>query len=238
MRMGVAVICICKRQVALQPRSRAAAAAAAATDLVTPPSRQPPHQLSCCCRLGPVSLACKRFAAAARSPELLREADVVLPTLLAVRSFAVFLARHSQHLRQLMLYCQDGTEEGEVAAAAAVAACLAIAGAGAQLMELNVIGCIRSSDWLAAMPALRRLQLEAHPHDSRLHMSPAIGALAALIELELEGRLMIPAGTRLPASLERLTLRWDYSDALPEQASGCADLLSAFGRKLGYKAIQ
>lgn len=93
------------------------------------------------------------------------------------------------------------------------------AGAGGQLTELSASGCIPSTDWLLTMPALRRLWLYSQPYGTQLHVSPAISALTALVELELCGTLCFPARTRLPASLERLTLHSDSSDALQHQAS-------------------
>ena len=173
-----------------------------------------------CCRLGPVSLACKAFAAAARSPELLREVDVVLANLPALRSFAAFLARHGQQLQRLAINCEDGTAEGEVAAAAAVTACLMAVGAGGQLAELSARGCIRSTDWLAAMPSLRQLQLEAQPHSPHLLVSPAVSALTSLSVLRLSGDLRLQAITHLPPSLEWLAVELDGSAGLPDQASG------------------
>lgn len=185
------------------------------------PLRHGYRLLSYCCRLGPASLACKRFAAAACSPELLRQMDVgELPHLPAVRSLTAFLARHGQHLQRLTLSCQDDTGEGTAAAAAAAATCLSIAGAGGQLTDLDASGCICSSDWLAVMPLLRRLALQTWLAGSDLHVSQAIGALTALSVLELGGDLNIPASTCLPRSLERLTLQSDSSDAFPHQASG------------------
>ncbi len=181
--------------------------------------------LSHFCRLGPVSLACKRFAAAALSPELLREMDVELMSLPAVRSFAAFLARHGQQLQRLKLHCDDETEEGGAAAAAAVTACLSFAGAGRQLVELRVSGRICSTEWLVAMPLLRRLELQSWDEGSRLHVSSAIRSLSALSVLQLSGNLSFPAGKRLPPSLKWLSLESDGSAALPKQASG--DVLTA-----------
>ncbi len=172
-----------------------------------------------------MSLACKRLAAAACSPELLREMHVVdLQNVPAVRSFTGFLAQHGRHLQRLTVRCADSTGEGELAAVAAAAACLTIAGVGGQLMELSASGCIRSSDWLAAMRSLRRLCLDSQPYGEPLHISPVISALTALSALTLEGDIIMPAGTRLPAGIESVTLQFDSLDAFPHQASGLKPL--------------
>ncbi len=143
----------------------------------------------------------------------------VLPSLPALRSFTGFLARHGQQLQRLAIKCNDGTAEGEFAAAADAAICLSMAGAGGQLMELSASGHICSTEWLLTMPALRRLQLQSGLNNSPLHISPAISALKALSVLELSGKLSFPAATRLPPSLERVTLHDDPSESFPHQAS-------------------
>ncbi len=238
-RLGPASLA-CKRFAAaacrLGPASLACKRFAAAACRLGPASLACKRFAAAACRLGPASLACKRFAAAACSPELLRQMDVgELPNLPAVRSLAAFLARHGRHLQRLIVCCEDGTGEGEAIAAGAVTACLMTAGAGGQMAELTAIGCIRSSDWLAAMPSLRRLHLEARPLETDLHVSPEISSLTALSSLALEGDSIIPAGTRLPASLECVTLQWDCSDSFPEQASGA--VLASMSVS-GFKMLQ
>lgn len=171
-----------------------------------------------CCRFGPLSLVCKQFKAAALL-SIVREANVVLRTLPAMRSFTSFLAEHGQNLQRLTISSHDGTAEGEAAAAAATADCLSAAGARGQLSKLRASGSIRSTEWLVAMPSLRRLQLYSQPHSSPLHVSSAISSLTALSELELEGAITFSAGTHLPASIECLALSRDPSAAIPGQAS-------------------
>ena len=150
---------------------------------------------------------------------MLHDLDVgVLPNLAAVQSFTAFLARHGRHLQQLKICCLDGTAEGELVAAATIAACLAVAGATGKLLGLNASGRICSSDWLVTMPSLRRLQLASKPPDSQLHVSPAISGLTALTLLS--GRVTLSASTCLPASITCATLCWDLSAAFPHQASG------------------
>lgn len=217
------------------------------------------HELSCCCsspltpcaasplpcRLGPVSLVCRRLAAAARNPELLRELDVgELLNLAAVRSFTAFLAApnkfleeadpkpaYGQQLQRLKLSCADGTAEGKARAAAAVTACLMQAGASGQLTELSAGGCIRGTEWLPAMRSLRRLELTAKSVGTTplritpLRILPAISGLTALGSLELSWyHISFEGGARLPPSITFLVIEDDYprnAHDLPEQASLC-----------------
>lgn len=198
--------------------------AAAAYGRLSPTAAAAAHPLRCrlpaACRLVPVSLVCKRFAAAARSPDLLRDLDVAVTSLAALRSFTGFLEKHGQLLERLTLICLfgEGEEQDEVSAGAAVAACLAVAGAGGQLTELSARGSIHTTEWLPAMPSLRRLVLD-QLHRSPLRICPAISTLTALRSLELQGPMSFQASTRLPASIESLYLRLDNADDLPEQAS-------------------
>lgn len=144
-----------------------------------------------------------------------------LPNLTAVRSFTYFLKKHGQLLERLTVNCaigEDEEEEDDVSAAAAVTACLSVAGAGGQLTELSARGTIHTTEWLPAMPSLRRLELD-QLHRSPLRICPAISALTALSSLELHGPMGFRASTRLPASIESLYLRLDSADDLPEQAS-------------------
>lgn len=82
---------------------------------------------------------------------------------------------------------------------------------------LSASGCIPSTDWPAAMPAVRRLRLELQ--HAELRISPALSTLTSLSDLDVTARVTFPAGLRLPPSLERLTVGWDGSAGLAEQAS-------------------
>ena len=148
---------------------------------------------------------CKRFAAAACNPELLRDVkphvdDDDVPVLL---SLAAWLARHGRHVRKLSLV--DCAAFGAVGSsmATALATCLAAVCSAGQLVELEA-GMCRTfhTEWLAVARSLQRLSLDGCP----LHISPAIAGLTALQSLQLNGELQFAAGARLPASISRLVV--------------------------------
>ena len=172
--------------------------AAACTPAHLPPLR----------RLGPAALVCKRFAAAACSPELLRDLDLgQVKGPAAVHSLAAWLERHSAHLRRLKLNCCSRNADEEEPAAAAIPARLA---AAVQLVELTYRGSLPdSTEWLAALCSLRRLELNRGWSDElsqSLQIAPAINGLTALETLRLWGNFSLASGARLPTGLTRLML--------------------------------
>lgn len=192
--------------------------------------------LTACCppslphRLGPAALVCTRFAAAACSPELLRDLDLgTVNGLPAVRSLTAWLGRHSQQLRRLKLSCWSEAD--------AVASCLAAAGAAGQLVELDDGSHIASTEWLGAMSSLRRLTLNAiRGVGEELPISPAISALTALESLHLVGcGVSFQPGARLPACITRIKLE-NLGALFEEQAGNCSDLL--LSRLLSRPAAQ
>lgn len=193
----------------------AAAVAAAAAHRLPPP-------LTAACRQR-AALVCKRFAAAACTPELLRDVDASkIESLTALRSLAAWLLRHGPHVRHFS--CRFPGEDEGIELATAVTSCLVAAGAPRQLHELAVVGNIRSTEWLPAMQSLERLRLldtEAEP----LQVSPTVSMLTALCSLELEGRpILLDAAARLPPSITRLRL-CDSGGSMPLQASRVAAAL-------------
>lgn len=156
------------------------------------------------CRLGPV-----------------RQLDVRLEDSEALGSFMAWLNDRGEHLQRLTLECSGNMAEGGAAAAADLAACLSVAGAKGQLVELEATGCISSTRWLVTMRSLRRLVLRAQQQDSPLLVSPAISGLTALTSLCLNGRITFPPGAALPASIQHVTLADDEHAAFPELVSAC-----------------
>ncbi len=161
-------------------------------------------------------LVSKRFAAAACSPELLRDVFVEeITSLPALRSLTAWLARHGQHARQLT--CQD-FECDHPAWPAAVAACLTAASAAGQLEELAFEADIRSTEWLAALPLLQYCSVRSNA-GAELLVSPAISGLTALRSLELFGcPIVLDPDTRLPTTITKLDLI-DSNESMPPQAS-------------------
>ena len=163
------------------------------------------------------ALVCKRFAAAACSPELLREVQLlVCDDVPVLWSLAAWLARHGRHVRKLCLKDEEDLDEDCGSMVSAVATCLATVGAAGQLVELEVVMCRPvHTEWLAAARSLQRLSLHGFP----LHISPAIAGLTALQSLQLKGELQFAASARLPASVTRLVLSNDcteQNDLAPE----------------------
>ena len=112
------------------------------------------HRLHC--RLE-AALACRRFAAAACDPELLREVDAgQLEGLWALRSLAAWLVRHGRHVRRLSLACY--AEHLLADCAAALASCLVAADAAGKLEQVKVSGRVGSTEWVAALRSLQHLQ--------------------------------------------------------------------------------
>jgi hypothetical protein len=113
-----------------------------------------------------LALLSKRLAAAACSPELLRDVDVgVLDSLALLRSLTAWLARHGLHVRRLE--CNFDPVLSDSDAAVAIASCLATAGAAGQLEQLNLYSSFGSMEWLAAVRSLRRLKLVSHEGHQR-----------------------------------------------------------------------
>ena len=150
----------------------------------------------------------------------------------AVRSLAAWLERHSAHLRRLNL---PGSFFHDEPALAAIPACLA---AAAQLEELSFGSrSLDSTEWLAALCSLRRLELSTGQFDESLHIAPAINALTALETLRLGGNFKLGAGARLPAGLTRLMLSCqdppdeeEVSGGVRLRCSVLRELLAALGR--------
>ena len=194
---------------ACQPLPPTAAAAAAA------------HRRRRPCRQR-LALVSKRFAAAACSPELLREVDVgVVEGLQAMRSLTAWLARYSQHVRQLCIIAV-GEELKDSDGVTAIASCVATAGAAGQLEQLELEGSFGSTEWLAAVRSLRHLGIVDSDH-GLLPVSPAISGLTVLNSLDLRGELQL-ADTRLPGCITRLVVG-DLSDEMPQQVSHCEPAL-------------
>ena len=142
------------------------------------------------------------------------------------QSLTAWLARHGQHLQRLQIACSSYNP----ANMAAVAACLETAGTAGQLVELSTGIGICSTEWLAAMPSLRRLKLSAPvwSYDwGFLQISPAINGLTALEHLDLEhSAFELEAGVRLPASITRVKLSWFLRSGDEEEVgNACSQLL-------------
>lgn len=171
-----------------------------------------------------VALVSRRFAAAACSPELLREVEVwSLDTLPLLRSFLAWLLRHGHHVRRLSMDCdpeEEGEEEDEEEiAAAAIAACMPAVGAAGQLQQLE-LHAPGGTAWLAAMPSLRRLQLYSWQWDAPLTISPSISALTNLESLTAEGsNTEFADSVQLPPSITHLHLSISKTADLAQQAS-------------------
>ena len=149
---------------------------------------------------------CKRFAAAASSPELLRDVDVRVSAALPPLAW---LTRHCQHVRQLHLDC-NRADAGDVAA------CLSAVGAAGQLTDLTLTSPPTCAvEWLAAMPSLRQLGLCVEDWSPYLLLSQAISGLTALDSLRLGGNVRWEEGLCLPASITRLYI--GETDEMPEQ---------------------
>lgn len=181
-------------------------------------------------------LVSKRFAALCRSPELLRDIDAGwVSSLVVVRSLTAWLVRLGRHVRKLKISFpafEDWDWHESEDAPPAVAACLGAAGAVGVLEELSVWS-VPGSEWLAAMPSLRRLVLMARGLGQELVVSPAIGMLTNLESLELGGRpIFWVEGCTLPASITRLHLQDSEAYDFPDQVGAClAQLPPAAGRR-------
>ncbi|PRW20977.1 2-isopropylmalate synthase homocitrate synthase family [Chlorella sorokiniana] len=172
-------------------------------------------------RLSGPALVSRRMAALCHSPELLWDVDTgKMTSLAALRSLALWLARHAPHVRQLDLCPDSLLEEDEGSAAeAALTACLAAAGAGGQLTHLGLEGWIPNLEWLAAMRSLRSLWLDSA---GELRVSAPVGALSSLETLSLQGYYLdFEAGARLPASVTwlRLIVTDPAGKEMPRQVS-------------------
>lgn len=169
-----------------------------------------------------MALVSKRFAAAARSPELLQRADAGhVQGAVAVRSLEAWLARHGGHVRRLQLTAsplsrQDAAEV--IATQTALAKCLEAAAAAGQLVRLSAGSCVTSTAWLGGMPSLQQLELFGETWVSPLHLSPAISGLTALRSLSLDGHIVTKDGLQLPASITWLRLSDYRSQHMPGQA--------------------
>jgi hypothetical protein len=160
-----------------------------------------------------VALVCRRFAAAASSPELVRHVQVENEhSIPALNSLAAWLAWHGPHVRSLQLTFSSATfyraGGGNADGLAwATATCLALAGASGQLQQLT-FEALRSvhTGWLCTMRSLRRLRLQGNT----VHLSPAVAGLTALQSLELAGSVRLAVGARLPGSITRLLLERCY----------------------------
>lgn len=177
-----------------------------------------PHLPAPSCRQR-AALVFKRFAAAACSPELLRDVIVSLHevTLSTLHSFTAWLGRHGEHMQRLTarLLCDD-VEDPDWPAA--LASCLAAAGTAGQLEQLTVAGSISSTEWLAAMRSLRICSI-TNTGEQALRVSAAISGLTALqwLELGADSVHLLPQ-IRLPFSISRLELS-SGGEYMPPQAS-------------------
>ncbi len=169
-----------------------------------------------------------RFAAAACSPELVREVTISRIDVPILRFLAAWLVRHGRHVRTLRLWDDHSFPEDEASAitASAMATCLMAACGTGQLVELEVgMNLAAHTEWLAAARWLRHLRLFAVP----LHVSPAIAGLTALQSLELWGELEVEAGVQLPPSVTRLAVEGDDGDEMPPQVSVVAVIFTGCG---------
>ncbi len=189
-----------------------------ADDATAPPGLLPPLRRSLPsgrvhCRQR-AALVCKRFAAAACSPELLREVEPQLHLLndvAVLRSLAAWLARHGRHVRKLSILFDADFREVRESKASAFATCLATAVATGQLVELKAgMYTTVHTEWLAAARSVQRLTLQGFP----LHIAPAISRLLALQSLQLKGEPQFAAGAQLPASISRLVLTNDCIEGI------------------------
>jgi hypothetical protein len=154
-----------------------------------------------------VALVCRRFAAAACAPQLLRNVELPrirsLGTLLCL---GTWLTRHGAHVRQLEFDGEAAHEEDAGSFSLAVAACLAAVGAAGQLAELSLaVRPTLHSEWLCAMRSLRRLSLAGWT----AHVSAAIAGLSSLQSLELHGMVELADEAALPTSVTRLLVEDD-----------------------------
>ena len=178
----------------------------------------PPHHL---CRQR-AALVSRRFAALCCSPELLREVEASARhsqhSLPALHSVTAWLERHGPHVRRFHLSALPARGDDAGGFAAALTACLEAAGAAGQLTELELFSEEVRTEWLAAMPSLRRLYLVG----DALHISSAIGGLTALQSLDLAGddnEMTWAAAGRLPTTITRLFVQADGAEQMPYQAS-------------------
>ena len=162
------------------------------------------------------ALTCKRFAALACSPHLLREVKIKYAFPPELHSLLAWLVRHGRHVCNLAL--KDVLEgEPESTIDGALAACLGAVGAAGQLEELSLDGYKLHTEWLPALRSLRHLRLDGYP----LHISAAIGGLPALGSLELRSNdVCFAAGARLPPTITRLHVEAGNDEEMPEQVSG------------------
>ncbi|PRW21009.1 small GTP-binding [Chlorella sorokiniana] len=178
------------------------------------------------------ALACRRFAAAARAPQLLREVNVHIGSdLPKLHSLTAWLTRHGSHVRRLTGYVASDDDPDWNAAAAS---CLAAVGTAGQLDELNLEGILDSTEWLAAMRSLQRCRL-VNDENGELRVSAALGGLTALESLDLQGEPIKLLPARLPASITYLHL-CDSSDNMPQQVAKLPRLARLKLRLCSYSA--
>ncbi len=162
-----------------------------------------------------MALVSKRFAAAARSPELLRVVEVQ-SSLADMASFVPWLTRHGQHVRQLKFVPNPRpwplADDEQICAA--LHSCLLALGAAGQLQELVLWCWFGDTDWLESILSLRRLQLYTRGLGPPL--SPALGGLTHLEELTLSVEDQFEPDMRLPPSIT--CLEWiATSKPVPQQ---------------------
>jgi len=169
-----------------------------------------------------------RFAAAACSPELVREVTISRIDVPILRFLAAWLVRHGRHVRTLRLWAHPFfREDGPCPTkASAMEPCFMAACGTGHVFELEVgMNLAAHTEWLAAARWLRHLRLFAVP----LHVSPAIAGLTALQSLELWGELEVEAGVQLPPSVTRLAVEGDDGDEMPPQVSVVAVIFTGCG---------
>lgn len=188
------------------------------------PRSSPPTARRRLCRQR-AALVCKRFAAAACSPELLQEVDVgEVKEVAALHSLSAWLARRGRHMQRLLLSAQPHSlPAGPDSFEAALTGCLhAAASSAARLVRLTAGRMVTSTGWLAGLPSLQQLELQGSVWSTPLHLSPAISGLAALGSLHLDGMIIIDHGLRLPTTITQLHLASHHSLDMPAQVRAAA----------------
>lgn len=137
-----------------------------------------------------------------------------IASLPALHSLTAWLGRHGRHVRRLA-YSDGGDDDHPWLAA--VARCITTAGTVGQLEQLTVDAGIRSTEWLAVMPSLRRCRIHNFAL-TELRIPPAISALTALRSLALAGEpIELDPETRLPTSITELELFQCSGEDMPQQ---------------------
>ena len=173
---------------------------------------------------------CRRLRSLAHSPQLVHSIDVAFGrtnALSRLRAFCSWLLQHAAGaVRHLAVTLHRGklsgsklSAEDAAEAAALLAGLVAACGAAGGLEELRLKLNIpfRFSSLMAALRHLKRLDVHI---DHAVQVSASLVPLTAMQELSLNGwPLRLLPEARLPASVTKLQLSGDGSEALPPQVT-------------------